>query len=150
MIASRRSWKIENLFYPLWAFGLVYGAFAITSQLNIGHRHILPIYPVLFIGCGAVVYLLRQNRRTIFIAAVAILFLWQIGESFAIRPNYLAYFNEVAGGPARGYEHLVDSSVDWGQDLPALKRWLDAHPAIVDGKMYVRTYGALYCFAKKD
>ena len=142
VIASRRSWKIENLVHPLWAFGFVYGAFAVTAQLNIGHRHILPIYPALFIGCGAVVYLLRQNRRTIFIAAVAILFLWQIGESFAIRPNYLAYFNEVAGGPARGYEHLVDSSVDWGQDLPALKRWLDAHPAIVDGKpLYLAYFG---------
>src|SRR5205814_2137227 len=142
VIASRRSWKIENLFHPLWAFGFVYGAFAVTAQLNIGHRHILPIYPALFIGCGAVVYLLRQNRRTIFIAAVAILFLWQISESFAIRPNYLAYFNEVAGGPSRGYQHLVDSSLDWGQDLPALKAWLDDHHAMIDRKpLYLAYFG---------
>jgi len=42
-------------------------------------------------------------------------------------PNYLAYFNLAAGGSARGYRLLVDSSSDWGQELPALKRWLDKH-----------------------
>jgi hypothetical protein len=141
-IARRHSWKVKTLFHPLWAFALVYGAFAITAQLNIGHRHILPIYPALIIGCGAVVYLLHENRRTIFVAAVAILLVWQIGESFAIRPNYLAYFNEAAGGPSRGYKHLVDSSVDWGQDLPALKTWLDGHGAVVDGKpLYLAYFG---------
>jgi len=126
----------------LWALGLVYGAFAVTAQLNIGHRHILPIYPALIVGCGAVVYLWHQNRRTIFAAAIAILLFWQIGESFAIRPNYLAYFNEVAGGPRHGYQHLVDSSLDWGQDLPALKGWIDNHRAVVDGRpLYVAYFG---------
>ena len=47
------------------------------------------------------------------------------GESVTIRPNYLAYFNQLAGGPSQGYKHLADSSLDWGQDLPALKQWLD-------------------------
>ncbi|MDP9187099.1 MAG: glycosyltransferase family 39 protein [Verrucomicrobiota bacterium] len=140
--SPRDLWKIANLFNPLWAVALVYSAFAVTSRLNIGHRHILPIYPALFIGCGAVAHLLHKNRRAIFTAGVAILLFWQIGESFAIRPNYLAYFNEVAGGPARGYNHLVDSSLDWGQDLPALKTWLDEHGAIVDGKsLYLAYFG---------
>lgn len=129
-------------FNPLLAFALIYGAFALTAQLNIGHRHILPIYPALFVACGAVVYLLRENHRTICAAAVAILLCWQIGESFAIRPNYLAYFNEAAGGPSRGYKHLADSSVDWGQDLPALKTWLDDHREIVDAKpVYLAYFG---------
>src|SRR5207244_8188335 len=107
-IAHRHSWKIESLFHPLWIFALVYGAFAITAQLNIGHRHILPIYPALMVGCGAVVYLWHKNQRVIVAAAaVAILLFWQVGESFAVRPNYLAYFNELAGGPSRGHQHLV-------------------------------------------
>ena len=46
---------------------------------------------------------------------------WQLIESCSIRPDYLAYFNQIAGGPRNGYKHLVDSSLDWGQDLPALK-----------------------------
>ncbi len=49
---------------------------------------------------------------------------WFVAESAYIRPNYLAYFNELAGGPRQGYKHLVDSSLDWGQDLPALQEWL--------------------------
>jgi len=132
-----------NPLNPFLLFVLIYAAFAIGSQLNIGHRHILPIYPVLFVGSGAVVYLLQTNRRVIFAGAVAILLAWQIGESFAVRPNYLAYFNQIAGGPQHGYRHLVDSSLDWGQDLPALKTWIDDHRSIVQGKpVYLAYFGA--------
>ena len=144
VIARRESWKIQSLprINPLAAFALVYGAFALTSQLNIGHRHILPIYPALFIGCGAVAYRFRDNQRMIFAAATVAFLFWQIGESFAIRPSYLAYFNEAAGGPSRGYRHLADSSLDWGQDLPALKTWLDQHPATVQRKpLYLAYFG---------
>jgi hypothetical protein len=48
-------------------------------------------------------------------------------ECFAMYPHYLAYFNCIAGGPEHGYYHLVDSSLDWGQDLPGLQRWLKDH-----------------------
>jgi hypothetical protein len=134
--------KPKNLFNPLSAFALVYSAFALTARLNIGHRHILPIYPAFIVGCGAVAYLLQRNQRAIFATAVAILLGWQIGESVAIRPNYIAYFNEIAGGPGRGYRHLVDSSVDWGQDLPALKIWLEEHRNIAGGKpLYLAYFG---------
>jgi hypothetical protein len=143
-IARRKSWKSENLsqLNPLWTLALVYGVFAIMSPLNIGHRHILPIYPALFVACGAVVYLLHRSQRALFATAATILLVWQIGESVVIRPNYLAYFNETAGGPGGGHSHLVDSSLDWGQDLPALKTWLDGHPTLVDGKpLYLAYFG---------
>src|SRR5438270_134891 len=140
-LARRHSSRISNL-NPLAMFALIYGAIAITSHLNIGHRHLLPVYPALFIGCGAIVHLARENRTAILTTTVGIILFWQIGESFAIRPNYLAYFNEVAGGPSNGYKHLADSSVDWGQDLPALKTWLDNHPAIVNRKpLYLAYFG---------
>ncbi len=127
---------------PLLSFACIYGAFATSSSLNIGHRHILPIYPAVFVGCGAVASLLQRNRRTILAAAVAVLLLWQIRESLAVRPDYLAYFNQVAGGPSRGYQHLVDSSLDWGQDLPTLKHWIDNHSQLVDGKpLYLGYFG---------
>jgi hypothetical protein len=54
-------------------------------------------------------------------------------------PNYLAYFNLIAGGPANAYRHLVDSSLDWGQDLPALKRYLDQHHS--EGPAYLSYFG---------
>ena len=53
-------------------------------------------------------------------AAVVLL----IVDSLLIFPHYLSYFNQTIGGPKNGYKHLVDSSLDWGQDLPALKKWL--------------------------
>jgi hypothetical protein len=50
-----------------------------------------------------------------------------VGESLLTWPNYLSYFNLLAGGSHNGYRHLVDSSLDWGQDLPGLERWLREH-----------------------
>ena len=44
-----------------------------------------------------------------------------------VAPHYLAYFNELAGGPANGFKELADSNLDWGQDLKNLKLWLVAH-----------------------
>ena len=142
-IARRRFWSSANLLNPFFVFVLIYAAFAIATQLDIGHRHILPIYPALFIGCGAIAWLLEQNWRRVCAVAISVLLLWQIGESFAVRPNYLAYFNQIAGGPSRGNEHLVDSSLDWGQDLPALKSWIDSHSAILDRKpLYLAYFGS--------
>jgi hypothetical protein len=119
---------------------LVYTAFAIASPLNIGHRHLLPIYPALFVVCGAVASLLQNKWRAALV--IAPLLFWQIGESIAVRPHYLAYFNQIAGGQTNGHQHLVDSSLDWGQDLPALKSWIDNHHPNVDGKpLYLAYFG---------
>ena len=118
------SWRVLYESAPLWVLIAVYGGFALTAGLNIGHRHLLPIYPALFVVCGSCALLWRRRVAAAQIAIVVLL-IWQLAESVAIRPDYLAYFNEFAGGSRHGYEHLVDSSLDWGQDLPALGRWLD-------------------------
>jgi Dolichyl-phosphate-mannose-protein mannosyltransferase len=141
-LARRDSWRGANL-NPFGLFVLVFAAFAIRAQLNIGYRHILPIYPALFVGCGAVICLVRKHGNVFFAPVIGLLLLWQMGESIAVRPNYLAYFNEIAGGPSCGYEHLVDSSLDWGQDLPSLRRWIDHHAEIVVGKpRYLAYFGS--------
>jgi hypothetical protein len=61
----------------------------------------------------------------------------QIGECARIAPDYLAFFNEFAGGPGRGPEYLVDSNIDWGQDVKKLGLWLEAHNG---GKRRARVY----------
>jgi hypothetical protein len=101
----------------------VYGVFAILSPLNIGHRHLLPIIPagIVLLGAGAELPIGRRARPVL----LGSMLLWHAGESVHVAPDYLAYFNQLVGGPAKGYRHLVDSSLDWGQDLPGLKRWLD-------------------------
>ncbi len=113
---------------PLLTLFLLYWIAALGSSLNIGHRHILPTYSVLFILIGGLPLLFSSARRLGWILLLACAG-WHLAESAAIRPHYLAYFNQIAGGPQRAYWHLVDSSLDWGQDLPGLSRWLRAHRA---------------------
>jgi hypothetical protein len=119
-------WQRLRPLTPLAVLFVVYWTTSLASALNIGHRHILPTYPVLFIAAG---WLARWCDRRHLVGAVglAALLLWHAGESWRARPHYLAYFNQIVGGSANGWRHLVDSSLDWGQDLPGLKAWLDAH-----------------------
>jgi hypothetical protein len=50
-----------------------------------------------------------------------------VWSAIAIHPHYLSYFNALAGGPANGYRVLVDSNLDWGQDLLRLQAWMAEH-----------------------
>ena len=110
---------------PLLVFVGVYWAFTITSHLNIGHRHLLPIYPALFIVAGVTGSRIgARQRRGLLIAALLLLLCWHGIESWKVRPHYLTYFNQLTGGPTGGHRYFVDSSLDWGQGLPDLKTWL--------------------------
>ncbi len=105
---------------------VIYFGVACASRLNIGHRHLLPIYPFLFVAAGSVVPWAMRQR--IFVkTAMGFLVVWYLASSASIYPNYLAYFNEIAGGPDNGYKYLVDSNLDWGQDLKGLKRYMSEH-----------------------
>ena len=57
---------------------------------------------------------------------------WLIVSSLSVFPHSLSYFNEAAGGPEHGPEHLIDNHIDWGQDLLELERWLARHPEVDD------------------
>lgn len=112
-----REWLVRLA--PLVVMLAVYGLAALTSNLNIGHRHILPLYPLVFILIGIAVSRLRRAR----VAAAGFVGA-QLASTLMIFPHYIAYFNTAAGGPANGWRLLVDSSLDWGQDLPALAEWV--------------------------
>jgi hypothetical protein len=110
----------------LWLPVAVYMALTLSRGINIGHRHLLPIYPFLFVAAGRAALLVRRTSRPL--AAVVLAAAAWYGVSVArVHPHYLAYFNEAAGGPANGYRLLVDSNLDWGQDLAGLRDWLAAH-----------------------
>ena len=104
---------------------VVYFALAVLSRMNIGLRHILPIYPFLFVLIGGTVVHLWQNGSRIKRAAVVLLGFWYLWSSASAYPHYLTFFNEIAGGSKNGHRVLVDSNLDWGQDLVGLKRWMD-------------------------
>jgi len=111
---------------PLLALLVVYWASALLSRFNIGHRHLLPIYPPLFIMAG-VLGPAWHRRRTIARLAIGGGLMLHAAASISVWPCHLSFFNVLAGGPAGGYRHLVDSSLDWGQDLLRLSRWLQAN-----------------------
>jgi hypothetical protein len=57
----------------------------------------------------------------------ALLLAWSVASSLAIYPHSLSYFNELAGGPKNGANHLLNSNIDWGQDLLFLEKWAQEH-----------------------
>jgi len=128
---------------PLWLFAGCYLTVSIASHLNIGHRHLLPVYPGLFVLCGALVRntgLAVVGGRTGKIVGftTGFLLLAHFADTAKCFPHYLSYFNGLVS-PREGYLHLVDSSVDWGQDLPGVRDYLASHPS--DGPFYLSYFG---------
>jgi hypothetical protein len=99
-------------------------AVAMTSSLNIGLRHVLPIYPfvILIAAFGAQALMRTWSRGPVVVFA---LLLAGVLEFASVYPNNLAFFNLAVGGPSNGYRYLADSNIDWGQDLKPLKNWMD-------------------------
>ncbi len=108
---------------------LVYFPLISVSGWNIGHRHLLPIYPFLFLWVGGLLpWAWQFTRGGRWVQGfLGVLAAWYLAAALWIAPHYLAYFNELVGGPDQGYKYLVDSNLDWGQDLKGLKRYMDAH-----------------------
>ncbi|HEX4321427.1 MAG TPA: glycosyltransferase family 39 protein [Acidobacteriaceae bacterium] len=105
---------------------LVYLLIAIDTGLNIGARHILPMYPFLAVLIGGASATLWKQRR-LWIYVTLVLLGWHVASTTRSAPNYLAYSNELFGGPANTYRYLTDSNTDWGQQLISVKRYLDEH-----------------------
>jgi hypothetical protein len=102
----------------------IYFLVAVLSTLNIGIRHILPVYPFLIILAGwGSAELIRAKRKLAY--AVALVLAFGIFSSLRVFPVYLAYANELWGGPANTYKYLSDSNADWGQQLKSVKEYLD-------------------------
>jgi hypothetical protein len=99
-------------------------AFAMTSNLNIGLRHVLPIYPFMVVLATMGVESVVSNMKRRDIGTVALVGLAAL-EFGVVYPHNLAYFNVLAGGPSNGFRYLADSNVDWGQDLERLKSWMN-------------------------
>ena len=125
---SQKANQLRNDLYqtaPLWGLLIVYWLFVLTSKINIGHRHLLPIYPAICVLGGASIWWIRRGARFSKIA-ISLVLAWVVVGCLLSWPNYIAFFNVAVGGPKNGYRYLVDSSLDWGQDLPTLRRWLEA------------------------
>jgi hypothetical protein len=98
-------------------------AFSVLSKINVGLRYVLPVFPAMFLVAGAVLAGPRGDSTAWRAAALAGCG-WAAVNAALIYPHHLAYFNELAGGPKQGYRWLVDSNLDWGQDLKGLGEWM--------------------------
>ncbi|MFA6492651.1 MAG: glycosyltransferase family 39 protein [Patescibacteria group bacterium] len=110
---------------------IMFLVFAMFSKADLGIRHILPIFPFLFVFISKSINLFdisklkKVNIKTkVFSIVFLCLIAWYFISALISFPNYLAYFNEFAGGQKNGYKILTDSNLDWGQDIYRLKKYL--------------------------
>ena len=100
----------------LWIFPLLYSGIAVYSKINIGYRHMIPVHPFLYLLIATLATRCATAR-----AVSAALIVWLIIDSALTAPNYIAYFNQITGGPRGGWRYLGDSNTDWAQGFKALR-----------------------------
>lgn len=123
--------KLSFLIFSFLLFVAIYWLVSIKGNLNIGVRHLLPVFPFTIILISAAAVKIKP-------LILAGLITWQIISVISIYPSFSAYFNELAGGPNNGGKYVVDSNLDWGQDLKRLAQWADKNK--ID-KIYVDYFG---------
>jgi hypothetical protein len=106
----------------LWSFipAAAFTAAASFATVQVGLRHVLVVYPLACLWIGYAVATLWHERRLAARAGLIVLAAWYIGGTLVAFPNYLAYFNEAAGGSRGGLQFFADSNLDWGQGLREL------------------------------
>lgn len=125
--------------FAMLVFLGLYWTFSLSSNLNIGVRHLLPTFPFVFILVGAAIASwLKSPPFGIKYLILGVLILWQVFSVIKTYPYFLAYFNELAGGPNNAYIYTVDSNLDWGQDLKRLTKWANSNNI---KKIYVDYFG---------
>jgi hypothetical protein len=102
----------------------IYLIVAMSSGINYGIRHLLPVLPYLIVLISAAAWDLGRRHRLL-AAGIGVLVALHAVSSLRAFPNYISYANELWGGPSKTHEILADSNVDWGQGLVALKQYID-------------------------
>jgi 4-amino-4-deoxy-L-arabinose transferase-like glycosyltransferase len=142
-IFSRLGNWLENHIaeFGMIGFLAIYWITSLSSNLNIGVRHLLPTFPLVYVLVSEQISkwfkprnqtngITKSHEKTSFATLkraggtlVLVLFAWQAYSVISVYPNFLSYFNELVGGPANAYKYVVDSNLDWGQDMKRLANW---------------------------
>ncbi len=132
--STNTSWRDEMV---ILLPGLVILAF-VSSQtgFSVHSRYVIPALPFFFIWMSKVGKAISW-QRPIFSTLTISLLVWSIGSSLWVYPHSISYFNELVGGPKNGGKHLLDSNIDWGQDLFYLEKWCKAHSEVTEIKCAV-------------
>jgi Dolichyl-phosphate-mannose-protein mannosyltransferase len=120
-VGSRLKWR-DAIFLLLPV--VIFFTVMTQAKINIGLRHILPVYPFLFVLASRLATVhFRRHWVAPFLVGVPLVF--TAVSSLRMAPHQLAYFNELVGGPDQGYRYLSDSNLDWGQDLKGVKAYME-------------------------
>lgn len=125
-IATRKLNRPREVAYVLIPW-IVYLAVAMLSGMNIGARHVLPLYALAAILSGAGVAALSAKSHA-WKWVCGVLVVAHIVSAVAVFPHDMAYANEAWGGPKNLHNLLSDANVDWAQQLISVKKWQDLHP----------------------
>lgn len=118
------NWFKENFSqFALVSLFILYWATTLKSNLNIGVRHILPTFPVLYVLVSGQITKLLDKKDSILKPLIVLILIWYGLGTIMVYPSFLTYFNELAGGPKNGYKYVTDSNLDWGQDLKRLVQY---------------------------
>lgn len=124
-----RKIKHQEISYELMLVipAIFYFAMFMLNNINIGIRHILPIYPFLFVFASKIINFSAEQKEKQKIIRWCFFLLcgWYLFSAVFYFPQYLSYFNELVGGPHNGQKILLDSNMDWGQDVGALMGWFE-------------------------
>ncbi|MCK4521208.1 MAG: glycosyltransferase family 39 protein [Nanoarchaeota archaeon] len=115
--------------YLLFIFLFIFIFTSLTLKMNIGGRHIAPLFPIMFI-IGSNFINIKLNKKFIIPIIIFLLLGWQLISVITIFPHHTAYFNEIAGGPEMGHTHFKDSNIDYDQDDLLVKWYFEKHPDI--------------------
>lgn len=120
-------------FLIFWEIFFLFLYFSFLNNLNIGFRYILMIYPLLFFWVSNIVNKKFKSKKiTIFYNFLLVfLIFWYVWGTVKIHPYYLAFANELIGGPKNAWRYWADSTLDWGQDNERAFDYLRKYPEIL-------------------
>lgn len=116
-----KKWLLAVILTPI----IFYWAVTLKGSLNIGIRHLMPTIPFVLLLIGYFIHpIIHSEKRIGQKVLVGLLVIFMVGSTLYNYPNFIAYFNESTPKDQR-YQRLDDSSLDWGQDLLRLKKYID-------------------------
>ena len=130
--------------FTMFLWLILYWFTSMSAHLNIGVRHLLPTYGFAYILVSGQIsrildhFKYRKRIYAAFSVLIGLLMSWYLFEAIRVYPYYLTYFNQVVGGSSGGYRYVVDSNLDWGQDLKRVAIWADENNI---SKVYLDYFG---------
>lgn len=129
--------RAEEIFFLVPAAGIFF-FYSFVARVDLGIRYLLPALPFIYVFTSRLASVDFGRFTKEVRVGFAALLVWHAAGTALVSPYLLAYFNEAAGGPEGGHRYVIESNYDWGQNLVALKQYMDDRGI---GRLMLRNYG---------